>query len=126
MSIIRCTLSAWKSLSRNSLSFLTGKGSPNLLHIARTKDDSLPSQVKDGYVPKSKDQISQWLRVVSTASPERDVMNYPYDVVYACPLDSSSSNRLEIRIQGVFEDGSLRQGVLVQYVTLPSRSILVH
>lgn len=82
-------------------------------------DKALDRRVSEdcSYVPKNKDQLLDWLRVVSAASPMRDVLNYPFHVVYTRTLTEPVPARMEIRIQGTLEDGSLRSGVLISYVS---------
>lgn len=72
---------------------------------------------EEGYVPKTKDQITQWLRVISSRDPERDVLNYPFHVVHAHTANLCLPHRLDIRIQGTLEDGCITRGVYVEYVS---------
>ncbi|EIM87307.1 uncharacterized protein STEHIDRAFT_156288 [Stereum hirsutum FP-91666 SS1] len=91
------------------------KDTSTLLRAERTGKTSAWNE-KDpaSFVPQGSQELMQWLRVVSTADPSSWPLNYPFRVVYAHLLPCFSPPSVEVRIQGVIEDGSVKRGVWVQ------------
>lgn len=85
----------------------------------RTVDGAL-DWVKEGQhpdlVPEKEESMHQWLRIRSSLPDSEDV-SHPLTVLYSPRVDYLPPGRVEIRVQGILENGNLHhRGERVGYV----------
>lgn len=87
------------------------KGFPTLIRVIRTVDGAL-DWVKEGQnpdlVPENEESMHTWLRLQSSLPTSRTI-SHPITVSYAPRKACLPSGRVEIRIQGILENGNLHR-----------------
>lgn len=107
---------------------LLAKGFPTLIHVMRTVDGAL-DWVKEGrhpdLVPEAEESMHAWLRIQSSRPYSEDV-SHPLTVLYSPRNSYLPTGRVEIRIQGILENGNLhRSGEYSGYVPLNTQEISI-
>ncbi|EIM87306.1 uncharacterized protein STEHIDRAFT_156287 [Stereum hirsutum FP-91666 SS1] len=88
------------------------------VHIPKDASDQYDALSSHrSYVPIYKTELLHWLRVISASCNTREILNYPFNVVYGYSLNLPSPRRVEIRVQGVLELGAMATKVRVSRTT---------